>query len=278
MKKRSKSGIGLAPALLAAGLALGLPAAAIETLDNTTQERSSDMQNKTIGDIVAADFRTAAVFSKHGIDFCCGGKVPFAEACRSKGLDPVVLAQELAAAQATPVERTQNYGAWTPSFLADYIVNVHHAYLHENTGMILAYCHKIAQVHGSHHPEVAKIDALFARVAEDLERHLADEEKVFFPALKRVEAARQAGTPPAPADLETVRKELAQLGHEHDAVGEALHEIRRLSSNYTLPADACNTFKVTYQKLQEFEDDLHKHVHLENNILFPKVGKSLAGS
>lgn len=229
--------------------------------------------NITIGEIVAADFRAAAVFEKHGIDFCCGGTVPFAAICTRNGLDPAAITEELEAAKNRPSDRSQNYSSWALPFLADYIVNTHHVYLKENDDQIAAYARKIAGVHGAHHPEVIRIAEIFNRIAADMTDHLKEEEEVFFPALKRVDAARIAGNTPDDADRETIRASLLRLHREHEEIGDAVHTIRDLSGGYAIPGDACNTYSVTYQKLKEFEDDLHKHVHLENNILFPKASE-----
>jgi regulator of cell morphogenesis and NO signaling len=239
----------------------------------STAERITYPAKTTVGAIVAADFRTARVFESHGIDFCCGGKVTLTEICRQKGLDPVTLRQEIAAINSTPVERGHNYDAWTLPFLADYIVNTHHAYLNENTLQIAAYTDKIAGVHGGHHPEVIEIAAIFARIATDMAAHLREEEEVLFPAIRRIEAAVKAGKPAEAPDVETIRVSLVKLDHEHQEIGDAVHAIRHLANGYAIPGDVCNTFTVTYQKLKEFEDDLHIHVHLENNILFPKAAR-----
>lgn len=227
--------------------------------------------NKTIGEIVAADFRTARVFEKHGIDFCCGGKTALAAICAEKGFDPDAIALELEAVKNEPVERSQNYSSWALPFLADYIVNTHHAYLKENDEQIAAYAKKIADVHGAHHPEVIQIASIFEKIATDMVAHLKEEEQVFFPAIKRLDAARIAGNTPDAADREIIRQSLLTLHREHEEIGDAIHAIRHLSKEYAIPDDACNTFMITYQKLKEFEEDLHKHVHLENNILFPKA-------
>jgi len=227
----------------------------------------------TIGAIVAADFRTANVFEKHGIDFCCGGKVALATACTEKGLDLAEITGELEAVQSEPVERSQNYSSWALPFLADYIVNTHHVYLRENDGQIAAYARKIAAVHGDHHPEVIRIASIFDKIAADMTAHLQEEEEVFFPALKRADAARIAGTAPDARDRETIRVSLLRLQREHEEIGDAVHTIRQLSKEYAIPGDVCNTFMITYRKLKEFEDDLHKHVHLENNILFLKAAE-----
>ena len=227
----------------------------------------------TIGEIVAADYRTAKVFETHGIDFCCGGRIALAAICRQQGIDPAALLQELETIKGEQPDRSRNYNAWELPFLADYIVNTHHAYLKENDGDIAAYARKIAAVHGERHPEVIEIATIFDRIAMDMAAHLQEEEDVFFPALKRADAARKAGNRPTAADREAIGASLAKLVREHEEIGDAVHTIRHLSNGYALPADACNTFMITYQKLKEFEDDLHKHVHLENNILFPKAGK-----
>mgnify|MGYP003487761464 FL=1 len=233
--------------------------------------QDSTSGKKTIGEIVAADFRTARVFEKNGIDFCCGGKVNLETVCTEKGLDLAEISGELEAVQAEPTDRSQNYAAWALPFLIDYIVNTHHAYLKENDEQIAAYASKIAAVHGAHHPEVIRIATIFEKIASDMAAHLKEEEEVFFPAVKRVKASLIAGATTDARDRETIQESLLRLHREHEEIGDAVHEIRHLSRNYEIPADVCNTFMLTYRKLKEFEDDLHKHVHLENNILFPKA-------
>lgn len=242
-------------------------------MKESTREQMISSSETTVGAMVADDFRTAAVFEKHGIDFCCGGRIPLAVICREKGLDLTALQQEIAAVKSNPVDRSHNYAAWALPFLADYIVNTHHAYLNENSAQIAAYANKIAEVHGSRHPEVIEIATIFAKVATDMAAHLREEEEVLFPAIKRIDAARKAGNTPEALDVETIRSTLVRLDHEHQEIGDAVHAIRHLANGYTIPDDVCNTFAVTYQKLREFEDDLHKHVHLENNILFPKAAE-----
>lgn len=229
------------------------------------------ISDSTIGQIVANDYRTATVFEKYGIDFCCGGNVALAATCTKKGIDLNTITAELEVVKCSPVERSQNYGSWEISFLADYIVNTHHAYLKENTGQIAAYIHKIVTVHGAHHPELTQLATLFDKISIDLMAHLREEEEIFFPAIKRVDASRKEDAIPQAKDIETITNSLKKLRHEHEEIGDAIHEIRHLANDYAIPSDTCNTFTITYQKLNEFEDDLHKHVHLENNILFLKA-------
>jgi len=233
----------------------------------------SALDTETIGAVVARDYRTAEVFEKFGMDFCCGGNVTLAAACREGGVDLEELRRELDKAADQPLDRSQNYDAWELPFLADYIVNTHHVYLKENNEGIKAYAHKIAEVHGAHHPEVIEIAGIFDKIVADMSVHLKNEEEQLFPAIRKLVALQKGGTAPEAKDVEELRATLTELSHEHDEIGAAIHEIRRLAGNYTIPADVCNTFMVTYQKLKEFEDDLHKHVHLENNILFLKAAK-----
>ncbi|ALC15690.1 iron-sulfur cluster repair di-iron protein ScdA [Desulfuromonas soudanensis] len=235
--------------------------------------QTTDSANKTIGEFVAEDYRTATVFEGHGIDFCCGGQATLAEACQAKGVDSDALLKEMEGVKSAPIEGSRNYGAWELPFLADYIVNTHHAYLNENTGQIAAYADKIAGVHGAHHPEVVEISAIFRKIAADLADHLREEEEVLFPAVKRIEMARKSGGAPEAGDVRVIRASLEKLQKEHEEIGDAVHAIRRLARDYAIPADACNTFVLTYRKLEEFENDLHMHVHLENNILFPKAAR-----
>lgn len=243
-------------------------------IDDEKNLQTEDIAStRTIGGFVAEDYRTAEVFERHGIDFCCGGNVPLDAVCRQKGIDPAVILREIEEAKREPVERSQNFAAWELPFLADYIVTIHHAYIKENAPQIALYARKVAEVHGPRHPEVEKIAALFDRIAADLDAHLREEEEVFFPAVKRADSARKAGTAPERQDIDTIKGDLLKLRREHEEVGDAIHTIRHLARDFALPDDACNTFAVTYQKLKEFEDDLHKHVHLENNILFLKAEK-----
>ena len=232
-----------------------------------------DATGITIGEIVAGNYRTADIFERYGIDFCCGGNVPLETACLQAGVDLAAITRELEVLQKEPSEQDHNYAAWDVSFLADYIVNIHHAYLKETTGQIASYAHKIAEVHGPRHPEVIRIATLFDQIATDMAAHLQEEETSFFPAIKRVAAKRTAGSLPDAEDLALIAASIRKLGHEHEQVGDAIHAIRQLAHGFEAPGDACNTFRLTYQKLKEFEADLHKHVHLENNLLFPKAAQ-----
>lgn len=237
----------------------------------------NELGTKTVGEIVAGDYRTAAVFERHRIDFCCGGNRPLADICAEKNIALSDLAQQLQEVRRLPVEGAHDYVNWSLAALSDHIVATHHRYLDENMAAIVGYAQKIARVHGAHHPEVIEIAAIFQRVATEMEQHLRAEETICFTAIKRVEASSISGTAADARDIAILRESLAELHRDHDGIGEAVHRIRHLAHDYAIPDDVCNTFRLTYKKLQEFEDDLHKHVHLENNILFRRVEADLAG-
>lgn len=242
-------------------------------MKNTDEKAVGGFATETVGAVVAKDYRAAAVLEKYGLDFCCGGNVPLENACREKGIDLDRLRREIAEATTQPLDRGQNYDAWDLPFLSDFIVNTHHVYLRENIPSIAAYTRKIAEVHGDRHPEVVEIASIFAKVAAEMELHLKKEEEELFPAVRRLFELRKQGGEAEEKQAAELERVISELGHEHDAVGAAVHEIRRLANDYEVPGDVCNTFMVTYQKLREFEDDLHRHVHLENNILFPKAAR-----
>lgn len=228
---------------------------------------------KTIGEFVAEDYRTAQVFENNGIDFCCGGQVTLADTCKKKGLDLAALVTKIEEVKNEPIKRSENYTAWSLAFLIDYIVNTHHEYLYKEMELIVAYTQKISEVHSGHHPELMEIARIFDKTAADMLIHLREEEETLFPAIKRMETAKKSGHLPTEKDRRTLNSSLEKLHLEHEEIGDATHRIRRLATDYKTPADACNTFVVTYNKLSEFEEDLHKHVHLENNILFLKAAQ-----
>jgi regulator of cell morphogenesis and NO signaling len=221
----------------------------------------------TIGEIVANDFRAASLFKEAGIDFCCGGNKSLTEACKEKGADESHLIQQLETLAQTPVSGAMNFKDWDLSFLSDYIVNTHHKYVLKNLPELVFYTQKIANVHGDHHPELLEVESLFAKINEELLQHLKNEEEVLFPALK--EAEKNA----SPSVKSTIVSEITRMQGEHEFAGGAMDKINVLTNNYFIPEDACNTYRVSLKLLEQFEDDLHIHVHLENNILYPKALK-----
>ncbi|WP_312139578.1 iron-sulfur cluster repair di-iron protein [Sphingobacterium sp.] len=229
-----------------------------------------NLVNEKIGDIVAKNFHAAAVFSKYGLDFCCGGGKSVQEAATKKSVDLEKLTEELKAVLSEPNETHIDYAAWPADLLASYIEKTHHRYVREKAPVILAYLNKLCQVHGSRHPELLEVNRLFQECAKELLQHLLKEERILFPYIVQMINSEIDHTQLAAAPFGSIENPIHMMEHEHDAEGERFEKIASLTDNYAVPADGCSTYRVTYEMLKEFEDDLHKHIHLENNILFPK--------
>lgn len=234
-------------------------------------KRITGESNKTLGQIAAKDLRKARVFKKYGLDFCCGGKKTVKEACAEKGLDVTKVEQELQQADKLPSSRPIPYGDWSLDFLADYIVNTHHSFVRKTLSDIIASTEKVMKVHGNHHPELLRISQLMGEVNTELTGHLVKEEKILFPYIKALVVAKDNEQPLQAAHFGSVQNPIIMMEMEHEFVGQHLDEIRKLSNNYLLPQDGCASYSLLYRMLDEFEEDLHLHIHLENNILFPRA-------
>jgi regulator of cell morphogenesis and NO signaling len=230
----------------------------------------------TIRDIVASDFRAAAVFHKFGIDFCCGGGSTLSDACQQRNVSEADVLDALTNACAAPDASTPRFNTWDVQTLVSYIVTNHHAYVREALPTVQAHARKIASVHGENHPELREVAGLFDGVADEMTSHMMKEERILFPYIEALGAAAQRKVPPPPAPFGSVSNPIRMMEHEHESAGAAMARIRELTGDYTPPADGCTTYRITMQELAAFEADLHAHVHLENNILFPKA-KQLAG-
>ena len=228
---------------------------------------------ETVGEIVAKDYRKAQVFKKLGIDFCCGGKKTLSEVSSKKGLTVEDLKNELAAIDKQDANPSSNFDKWDIAFLTDYIINTHHQYVKENSPFILELSEKVARVHGASHPEMIQVAEIFSRIAQDLGLHLMKEEKILFPFIKELTELKKTGGKVKDIPFGDITNPIQLMEVEHEQAGEDLVTIRELTSDYTLPADACTSYRILFKKLEEFENDLHQHVHLENNILFPKAIK-----
>ncbi|HCQ29882.1 MAG TPA: iron-sulfur cluster repair di-iron protein [Flavobacteriales bacterium] len=232
-----------------------------------------DLRDKKIGELVAEDYRKATVFKKYGLDFCCGGGKTIEEACQNKNVDVSSLIKDLASLDDEKESSNEpDFNSMSLTDLADYIEQVHHKYVLDNLQSIQEFSNKVAKVHGNHNPETIEINKLFTETAQELAAHLRKEELILFPYIKKLEKAL-FNDEYVEAPFGTVKNPIAMMEHEHDSAGDNFKKIARLSNNYTPPEYACNTYRVLYSKLKEFEEDLHKHVHLENNILFPKAIK-----
>ncbi|WP_418639391.1 iron-sulfur cluster repair di-iron protein [Winogradskyella sp.] len=237
----------------------------METLQKNTQ--------KEIGQYVADDFRTAAIFSKYKIDFCCNGNRTIEEACDKKGIDSNQLMDELNQVLNSKGAETIDYKSWPLDLLAEYIEKKHHRYVEEKTPVLQQFLDKLCRVHGERHPELFKINELFTASAGELASHMKKEELILFPFIKKMVNAKLEDQTVQSPQFGTVENPIAMMMEEHDNEGARFREIDALTNNYTPPADACNTYKVTFAMLEEFEKDLHLHIHLENNILFPEAIK-----
>lgn len=234
-------------------------------------KRITGENEETLGQIAAKDLRKAEIFKKYGLDFCCGGKKTVKQACAENGLDATAIEQELQQADKNYALRPLPYGDWSLDFLADYIVNTHHSYVKKSLPDLRGYADKVARVHGKRHPELIHIVKLVEEVNAELSAHLVKEERVLFPYIKELVASKNNTRPAQAADFGTVQNPINMMEMEHEMVGKNMEEIRALSNNFVLPDDACASYGLLYKMLDEFEGDLHTHIHLENNILFPKA-------
>lgn len=227
-------------------------------------------KNKTVASFVTENIKTAHIFKKHGIDFCCGGGITLEKACVKNGVDQNVLIKELLEVDAIK-DYSKDYDKWSLDFLIDHIINIHHAYVKESLPILSQYANKTAEVHGHHYTELIRVNELIHEVANELLTHLQKEEQVLFPFIKQLIAVEKEGTIYNTPPFGTVNNPIKMMEHDHEGAGDVFKEIAKLTNNYTPPAEACNTFRALYAKLEEFEQDLHQHIHLENNILHPKA-------
>lgn len=230
------------------------------------------LQDRTVADVVTENIKAAHVFKKHGIDFCCGGRISIQRACEKAKVDTSLLLAELQNLDTVP-DRGSDYNSWNLDFLTDHIINVHHHYVEENSPLLLQYSKRVNHVHGHHYTELAEIESLVLQVVQAMAGHQRKEELILFPFIKKLVKAEREGSELPSVHFGSVENPINMMEHEHTEAGEILERIAELSNNYTPPQGACNTYRAFYAKLEEFEQDLHHHIHLENNILFPKALK-----
>ncbi len=223
-------------------------------------------ESMTVGQIVARHPQTARVLESLGLDYCCGGKRPLAEACRAKGLDSAAVVSQLEEALAEPSPE-RDWTSATMTALADHIEQTHHEYLRRELPRTTMLLKKVSGVHGDRHPELNELVPVFTGFCRELYDHMMKEERMLFPWLRRLEA----GAPKAQLPGWSVSGPVSCMMHEHDDAGDALARMRELTQDFTPPEDACGTYRALYSALAELEQDMHRHVHKENNILFPKA-------
>lgn len=224
--------------------------------------------DSTVGQLVAERPSRSRLFQKLGIDFCCGGKKPLELVCREKGLDFRTVATLLEAEDADDRGTDIDASAMPLTALCDHIEETHHGYLRAELPRLNAMVHKVAHVHGEHHPWMREVLEVLVVFTEELSSHMLKEEQVLFPIIRAIDAGR----PGAAAHCGgTLANPIRAMEHEHDSAGDALARIRVLTSGFTPPEGACNTFRASLDGLRELEADMHQHVHKENNVLFPRA-------
>jgi len=234
----------------------------------TKEEDILDLGNMSVADVAQTYPCALEILNRYNLDYCCGGKVPFKEACEKAGEDPVNIWNEVAR-QNEQIDSTLNFDSWSMPLLVDFIIQHHHQYVKKAIPRIRALLDKVCEVHREDSPFLLDVRNLFDELAEELLEHMPKEEKILFPAalnlIRNVDQVEQLHS--------AVRLEapIGVMEHEHDEAGRLIKSIRTLTSNYTPPDYACPTFKAAYAMLDQFDADLRQHIHLENNILFPKI-------
>jgi len=227
-------------------------------------------KEKHIGEIVAEDYRTAQIFKNHKIDFCCQGNRSIETVCENKIFSSKELIEEIETMRQKS-ETSNDYKSWPLDLLADYIEKKHHRYVEESSQVLMPYLAKLCKVHGENHPELFEITSEFKKSVTELASHMKREELILFPYIRKLVKAEQENSEIVKPHFGSVKNPVEMMMQEHEVEGERFRIIAGLSDNYTPPEDACNTYRVSLALLNEFEQDLHLHIHLENNILFPKA-------
>lgn len=224
--------------------------------------------NRLVGELAAELPGAAQVLQRANIDFCCGGKLTLERACAARNLDPNKILAELEAAAAQIAQAPgAHWNSQPVEALISHIVEKHHAYVRRETPTLQAWLDKVVNVHGANHPELTRVRHSFTAMASEMAQHMAKEELLLFPAIHRLAAPN----PPNSDTSQAIAAPVAQMMREHDNTGNDLEQIRQLSGDYTPPPDACATYRALYQGLAAFDLDMREHVHLENNVLFPRA-------
>ena len=225
----------------------------------------SSLETTTLRDIVLRDVRAGAVLDRYHLDYCCSGAISLAEACRQLGVALEHVVADLEAlnpsSRQIPID--------DPIALIAHIVDTHHAYVRQSIPIVQQHLAKVVAAHGARHAELASIEKAFSTVAQELLQHLIKEEQMLFPYIDALERAVRHGGPHPPDMFGTVQNPIRMMEIEHQKAGDAMAVIRELGRDYEVPADACATYRMAFEELDAFERDLHAHVHLENNVLFP---------
>ena len=229
-----------------------------------------EFSTMTVGEIVADDFKHATVFDRYKIDFCCNGSIPLSEACKYANVDMSKVITELseAADESSPIT---DFKSWPIDLLADYILKFHHRNIRKQGPTIAVLLDKVCRVHGANHSKLVEVKEQFNESLIDLDSHLHKEESVLFPYIYELYNAQTNNSPAPHFHCGTIESPIAVMMAEHDAEGERYRHISRLTDEYRVPSDACGSYRLVLEKLKAFEEALHHHIHLENNIIFPRA-------
>lgn len=227
--------------------------------------------NITVREVALQLPHATRIFEKVKIDYCCGGQRQLGDACAEAGIDLQQLNELLADAAPPDVDTTPDFNQMKLSELIQYILDKHHVYTKEEMVRLTALLGKVVDAHGANHPELLELQTTFQQLCADLTPHMFKEEQILFPFVIELERSRTLNRHPPFAPFGTVNNPVRMMMMEHDTAGDILRDLRKLSADYKVPADACISYKTLYNALEAFEQDLHQHIHLENNLLFPKA-------
>jgi len=231
------------------------------------------MTEKTVRELALENTNATRVFERLGIDYCCGGNRTLNEACHAAGVavESVLDSLESVHPQEPTDKQARDWQSEPLGNLVSYIMATHHKYTREEIGRLGPLFARVCSKHGGNHPEVLQLREIFTALSQELTTHLMKEEMVLFPYIIRMEEAVVEKAPILPPPFGTVQNPVSMMEHEHNSAGNALRSLREFSHGFTLPPDACMSYQTLYKALAEFEADLHQHIHLENNILFPRA-------
>ena len=233
---------------------------------------NTSLSSLSLAQIVNSNHKAASVFEKYHLDFCCKGKRSLEQACTEQELAVSLVTQELDTIFSNENNSTViDFSKLNMAQLCDYIVQTHHAYVKNEMPQIIAYLEKVSSKHGDRHPELYKIFQTFSAVKEEMEGHIKKEELVLFPRIKELQKLADDENAQLQLNIGYLQSPITVMEQEHDHAGNLLNDIRIFSNDYTPPQDACTTYRLCFAALNAFELDLHQHVHLENNVLFPKA-------
>ena len=231
-----------------------------------------EILNNTVANIVRQDYRTADVFKKYGLNYCCGGDIPLKDSCEQSAIDYNLVVEALqVATKDISVPNSLNFAGWKTDFLIDYVINVHHAYLYQVLPSLEAQVISFVHTHQKQFPELKELPEIFSELSAVLKTHNRYEEEIIFPYIKQIENAHRRKESYGNLFVRTLRKPLGNIEAEHKKISAILKELRQITNQYAYPANACTNHRVMLQKLRELDNDMMQHKHLENNILFPRA-------